>query len=418
MNKENQHITLIALDSPRIIERPFMKMPNFEEHIEELPNISLDWIPLEYDRLTYMLRKAGMIQDHRISCNKILKNSFKEDDLITWITNKKKMKRSEALSACHLIIERIFPTGNPNEVIFYSDIYYQLPEDDQCQPLNIPIFPSSSGPYLTNVGEYNDRLCEMLEPIYDEILSENRRLVHYELLEDNDTFQKYLVFARGAAALDIAAATVQERLAFFTNIYNIMTLHIIYKYGMASNVWERRKYQNSIYYQIGKYNYSLQSIYNGILRGNKKGLGMLWEPFGPIDARREFAINGGEPLVHFAINNCTKSCPPIRAYSTQGVYAEMKLNAKKTLMCDEFLRIDRKKSIIAVTKIFRWYSRDFAVNQEDVIQWIVDLFPDKVECKRPLIDMFYEGKYTISHLPANIESNMICGPKIEYLESP
>jgi hypothetical protein len=47
------------------------------------------------------------------------------------------------------------------------------------------------------------------------------------------------------------------------------------------------QYLYSTYYTIGGHLYSLQSIFNGLLRGNRKGLGMLWAPFGDQDLRRE-----------------------------------------------------------------------------------------------------------------------------------
>jgi hypothetical protein len=47
------------------------------------------------------------------------------------------------------------------------------------------------------------------------------------------------------------------------------------------------KYLYSTYYTIGGHLYSLQSIFNGILRGNRKGLGMLWKPFGEQDLRKD-----------------------------------------------------------------------------------------------------------------------------------
>uniref|UniRef100_A0A914BVC2 DUF547 domain-containing protein n=1 Tax=Acrobeloides nanus TaxID=290746 RepID=A0A914BVC2_9BILA len=97
----------------------------------------------------------------------------------------------------------------------------------------------------------------------------------------------------------------------------MMLVHINYEFGTPATIWHKKKYMLSTYYMIGGHLYSLYSIFNGILRGNRKGIGMLWEPFGKEDRRLPLAIEGGEPLVHFAINNYNTSTAPIRTYSIQ-----------------------------------------------------------------------------------------------------
>uniref|UniRef100_A0A915DCV5 DUF547 domain-containing protein n=1 Tax=Ditylenchus dipsaci TaxID=166011 RepID=A0A915DCV5_9BILA len=241
-------------------------------------------------------------------------------------------------------------------------------------------------------------------------------------------FQEYLFFIRNAAYLDVERASSPKKLALFVNLHNMMVLHIIYKYGLATNIWQRRKYQNSLYYQIGKYTYSLQSIFNGILRGNKKrngyAMGAFWSGRSQkrshlqcdqrvkskeIKYNDKFSIKDGEPLVHFAINNCAQSCPPLKAYSTEKVFNEMKDNARNCIQSEDFLQIDRKKKLIALARLFKWYAWDFGNSQEDIIQWICDLFPDKLECKKSLMDMFLDGQYSISYLSTNSETNLIHG---------
>ncbi|CAK5108249.1 unnamed protein product [Meloidogyne enterolobii] len=112
--------------------------------------------------------------------------------------------------------------------------------------------------------------------------------VHLDLLDDFDPFQtEYASLAREIAYLNLIEANEQERLAIFINIYNIMLIHISYKYGLPGTIWQRRKYLYFTYYNIGGHLYSLQSIFNGILRGNHTGLGMLWKPFGEQDYRNK-----------------------------------------------------------------------------------------------------------------------------------
>ena len=72
---------------------------------------------------------------------------------------------------------------------------------------------------------------------------------------------------------------------------------------------------NSVCYIIGGYEYSLQDIENGVLRANRRGVGMLSLPFSTHDPRLRVALDSCEPLVHFGLVCGAKSCPPIATYT-------------------------------------------------------------------------------------------------------
>ncbi|TMS38275.1 hypothetical protein L596_005036 [Steinernema carpocapsae] len=96
-----------------------------------------------------------------------------------------------------------------------------------------------------------------------------------------------------------------------------MIIHIVAKHGPPVDVWQRRKFYYSLYYVISNHRFSLQAIFNGILRGNRKGLGMLWKPFAKIDNRLKWALPNCNPLIHFAINGFTLHTCPIYTYDAQ-----------------------------------------------------------------------------------------------------
>ncbi|KAI6217450.1 DEP domain-containing protein [Aphelenchoides fujianensis] len=123
---------------------------------------------------------------------------------------------------------------------------------------------------------------------------------------------------------------------------------------------ERRRYLNASYYLIGRHRYSLQSIYNGILRGNKTGVGMLWRPFGKNDPRRAWVVPDGNPLVHFAVNTYYATCPPIRTYSVEDLNYELGENARRFLEDEDQL----------------WYACDFGHTQDACIEWISGIIQD------------------------------------------
>lgn len=77
----------------------------------------------------------------------------------------------------------------------------------------------------------------------------------------------------------------EEKLAFFINLYNMMTIHATLVWGHPSGALERRKIFEDFQYVIGGFTYSLSAIQNGILRANQRQPYTLLKPFGAKDKR-------------------------------------------------------------------------------------------------------------------------------------
>jgi hypothetical protein len=131
-------------------------------------------------------------------------------------------------------------------------------------------------------------------------------------------------------------ATKEERLAYWINAYNAVTIRlIVVNYPLTSitkldagKPWDVKRYTN------GGKKMSLNDIENNILR-----------PMG--DAR-----------IHFALNCAAKSCPPIlnEAFTAENVN---KLLEQRTKQFINSSRTVVEKDAIKVSKIFDWYAKDF-----------------------------------------------------------
>uniref|UniRef100_A0A7E5A187 DEP domain-containing protein n=1 Tax=Panagrellus redivivus TaxID=6233 RepID=A0A7E5A187_PANRE len=365
-----------------------------------------DWIPIEYEKLVSMMRKANLIKDNRVSLTKTYRNSFKGQDFIAWIMKEKKIRRSEALEVGQELVERFFSHqfDKDSDLTFNTEKYYQLYDDSDTGPLNGGSAPTNQ--YTRNLGEFNNLMAGIIQDIYACILHSDKKRIYIERLEDNTDFKHYITLIRETTNLDIEDSTLEERLAFFTNCYNMQLIHITYKYGIPSTIWQKRRYLYSVYYKIGSHLYSLQSILNGILRGNKVGFGMLWKPFGKIDQRKPYIIPDGEPLVHFAINTYTLSTPPIRAYSSENVVNEMHEAAQQLLETDAFVRIDSKKNVIHLHRLFKIYALDFGPTTEAVLEWIIEAM--NMGPKRDtLFRLWCTKQYTVSYLQMDFTLNVL-----------
>jgi Protein of unknown function, DUF547 len=132
------------------------------------------------------------------------------------------------------------------------------------------------------------------------------------------------------------SATKEERLAYWINAYNAVTIRlIVVNYPLSSitkldggKPWDVKRYSN------GGKKMSLNDIENNILR-----------PMG--DAR-----------IHFALNCAAKSCPPIlnEAFTAENVN---KLLESRTKQFINSSRTVIEKDAIKVSKVFEWYAKDF-----------------------------------------------------------
>lgn len=130
----------------------------------------------------------------------------------------------------------------------------------------------------------------------------------------------------------------EDKLAYWMNAYNAMTIDLILRnYPLSSikdikNPWDQRLWK------LGSKWYNLNEIEHQILR--KMG-----------DAR-----------IHFGINCASFSCPPL----LNEAFTASKVNEQLNLLAVRFIN-DRERNIISgdkirVSKIFSWFAKDFKQN--------------------------------------------------------
>ncbi|KAK6748284.1 hypothetical protein RB195_001111 [Necator americanus] len=250
-----------------------------------------------------------------------------------------------------------------------------------------------------SVSEYNEVLVNLMTAIFADILCDNNRTILYYKLQESQDYNAYIEHTRNLCNVNLTEASDDERLALFLNIYNMMWIHVTHIHGPPRSIWERRKLMNCSYYQIQHHKYAPHSILDGILRSNRKGLGTLWKPFGKVDGRLPFILSSCEPLVHFALNTGTRSTPPIRPYNCKTVREEMRNNACDILETDNILRIDTKKKVLYLAKVFKWYANDFGGTTEKTIEWILTIMEKSTSKKRiDLEEIYYGGHYELVYI--------------------
>lgn len=160
--------------------------------------------------------------------------------------------------------------------------------------------------------------------------------------DDMGELQDYLA-ELGTATVD--GASRKEKLALYINAYNAFTLRLVARhYPDIESIRDIPNPWGSEQWVVAGQTLSLDQIEHGILRGELQ-----------------------EPRIHFAVNCASISCPPLQPYAFLPDRIDKQLNA----VTREFLRSDavqlsvrkgllgRKKYLLTVSRIFKWFGEDF-----------------------------------------------------------
>lgn len=355
----------------------------------------------EYAELVKELEESGLLSTHwqGISC---YNKSFNGRKFVDWLTKKKGIDRENAELIGQELVKRHFVHHVKNDGVFVDgDAYYQLLKNSIGSALNAtPISECKQA----NVKELGEILRHQILKIYNNFISADGKVVNYEGIGKSEEFKHYERLTLELQRVYLDEETTEEKLAFFINIYNCLVIHASIKKGPPNGMLQRYKFFNNNCYVIGGYIYSLQDIENGILRGNKKGIGDIFLPFSVNDPRLKIALKKAEPFIHFALNCGARGCPPIKTYSSQNIYNELQMAAEAFLEDDLNLDIDEENKVVKLSQIFKWYADDFGQSSTELLTWIHNAMgsSDKQQKLKKVMD---GEKITITHLPYNWNLN-------------
>jgi len=195
--------------------------------------------------------------------------------------------------------------------------------------------------------------------IFNDLLKENvddSKVDYKGFINSKEEFIKYLDSLGDVTEQQYLSWTSEQRLAFWINAYNAFTVKaIIDNYPIKRSftlvgifyapknsilqipgVWKKLQFQ-----AVGQ-NVTLDHIEHGILR-------------------KEF----NEPRIHAAINCASISCPDLRneAYIADKIENQLSdASAKCVNSPTKGVHIDKENKKIKVSKIFKWFGKDFFKN--------------------------------------------------------
>jgi len=130
----------------------------------------------------------------------------------------------------------------------------------------------------------------------------------------------------------------QDKLAYWINAYNAMTIDLIIKNYPVKSIQDIKDPWKQRLWKLGSKWYNLNEIEHQILR------------------------KMNEPRIHFGIVCASYSCPKLQ----NEAFTALQLDAQLTAATKEFLADPNRNTItsdnIEVSKIFKWFSKDFKQN--------------------------------------------------------
>ncbi|MDT8285065.1 MAG: DUF547 domain-containing protein, partial [Thermovirgaceae bacterium] len=194
--------------------------------------------------------------------------------------------------------------------------------------------------------------------------------VAYEEMSESRTYREYVACSRYLHDFDLALLrTGRERLAFWINLFNVLVIHGVIALGIRDSVREVTRFFRRIRYVINGMVFGADDIEHGVLRGNHRLPLSFFKPFRAGDPRLDHAIEDPDPRIHFALVCASSSCPPIEIYTAENLDEELDVSGR-TFLNAGGIHIDRNAAEVHLSKIFKWYGKDFGETEADRLRFI------------------------------------------------
>ena len=139
--------------------------------------------------------------------------------------------------------------------------------------------------------------------------------VDYASLRDGEGYHRFRSELTPALrAFDPATlAGRRQKLAFWINLYNVLTMDAVIAFGVRDSVTEGRlgiaRFFRRAAYVVGGQRVSLEDMEHGILRANRGNPFIPGRQFMRTDPRLAWAVAPFDPRIHFALELCQPLLP-------------------------------------------------------------------------------------------------------------
>jgi len=189
--------------------------------------------------------------------------------------------------------------------------------------------------------------------VYEEVLNKfvDNGKVDYAALKNNPhPLDSYLTMATMLDSETLNSLPRNEKIAFYLNVYNALTLKVIVDYYPVKSIKDIPGVWDKIKFNIAGRELTLNQIEHQILRS-------------------EFT----EPRIHFALVCASKGCPELASepFTGKDLDAELDREARKFINDKTKVNLDKEDRLLYLSPIFKWFKEDFG----NVIEFVSRYLP-------------------------------------------
>ena len=195
--------------------------------------------------------------------------------------------------------------------------------------------------------------------LFNQVLQEHvdKERVDYAKLKSNpEKLEAYLDLLAVAKPSEMS---FNAQLAFWINTYNALVIKGVIDHYPTKSVRKVKAFGgffSRLKFQVAGETYSLNQIEHDIIR-------------------TEFV----DPRVHFALVCASISCPPLEntVYLPETIEEQLDAVTLKFVTNPKKVRLDRSKRRVYLSKIFKWYKKDFTEGYDGVADFLADYLPSE-----------------------------------------
>lgn len=197
--------------------------------------------------------------------------------------------------------------------------------------------------------------------------------VNYQAINKNKAGIESLYNMLGEISL--STASDKDKKAFYINAYNLVVIYWVTKHYPLKSPLDDSGFFDMIKHRVAGEDMTLNSL----------EIKRLLLPF--KDGR-----------IHFVLACAAKSCPPLAsfAFTPESLEQQLKDRTVMAVNDNEWIKVDKLKKTVAISKIFEWYKSDFVQQGETQIDWVNQFRKEKIPSNYAV--SFYEYNWSLNEL--------------------
>ena len=150
-------------------------------------------------------------------------------------------------------------------------------------------------------------------------------------------------------SMDLSNASDNEKIAFYINAYNMIVIYQVAKYYPLKSALDQSGFFDKVKHKVAGEMITLNALEIIKLLRNHK-----------------------DPKFHFALACAAKGCPKLAsfAYLPDKLDQQLEQRTRLALNDDYFIRVGNQDNKVLVSMIFKWYQKDFIIDDQSIIGFI------------------------------------------------